>query len=241
MNALLPPSYWDALRHLSEPFELMKFSLIFDGDLPAGHSSRAIYASKIRNALHDQLADLWDSHVILRQLARTARVRKEETHVMKAGVDTPELPNYDWPIPPVPEGYIDLCAPIQVKGAEQVGWFLPLVRNSLYLSCFVDLLFLRHEEPFELFRAGGDLDNRIKCFFDGLKVPDLDQARNGEVPTGDPLYCLLQDDRQISGFSVRTGRLLGRGEKKKHAVRITSEITINVLRVMDENICLLGG
>jgi hypothetical protein len=141
-------------------------------------------------------------------------------------------------IPPLPIAYWEalrrLAEPFELmkfKGAEDVGWFLPLVRDSLHLSCFIDLLFLRHEEPFQLFKHGGDLDNRIKCFFDGLKVPDGDQAKNGGVPTSDPLCCLLQDDRHISGFSVRTGRLLGRGEKKKHQVRITAEVTINVLRV----------
>ena len=47
--------------------------LIYEGDLPAGDKKRVLYASKIRNELHDQLADLWESHVIMRQLARTAR------------------------------------------------------------------------------------------------------------------------------------------------------------------------
>jgi len=31
----LPLSYWEALRRLAESFELMKFTLIYDGDLPA--------------------------------------------------------------------------------------------------------------------------------------------------------------------------------------------------------------
>ena len=52
----------------------MKFTLIYDGDLPAsGNSSKPAVASSIRNQLHDQLDDLWKSHVVLRQLARTAR------------------------------------------------------------------------------------------------------------------------------------------------------------------------
>jgi hypothetical protein len=55
----------------------MKFTLIYDGDLPAsGNSSKPEAASAIRNDLHHQLADLWDGHVVFRQLARTARTTK---------------------------------------------------------------------------------------------------------------------------------------------------------------------
>ena len=54
----------------------MKFTLIYDGDLPsAGNKTQPVAASRIRNEFHDQLADLWTSHVILRQLARTARTQ----------------------------------------------------------------------------------------------------------------------------------------------------------------------
>src|ERR1700730_4170352 len=76
MSALqpLPLSYWEGLRRLAEPFELMKFTLIYDGDLSAsGNSSKAVEASIIRNVFHDQLADLWKCNVVFRELARTAR------------------------------------------------------------------------------------------------------------------------------------------------------------------------
>jgi hypothetical protein len=237
MNAPLPLSYWEALRRLAEPFELMKFTLIYDGPLPAGGDKRALYASKIRNDIHPQLKDLWESHVIMRQLARTARVHAEETHVMDASVRQPKLPDYNWPVPPAPEGFIDLCAPI-AYGEHN---FIPIVRESLHLACFIDILFLRHEEPSQLFDKGGDLDNRIKCFFDGLTVPKEENVERGEDPIGNPLCCLLENDKWISGFSIRTGRLLGRCEKRPFDVRILAEISVNVLRIRDENLCLLGS
>ena len=60
---------------ISQPFNLMKFTLVYDGDLPStGSKSRPDEAGRIRNALHDQLADLWETHIVFRQLARTARV-----------------------------------------------------------------------------------------------------------------------------------------------------------------------
>jgi hypothetical protein len=72
MSEPLPFAILEATRRLAEPDELVKFTLIYDGDLPsAGNKSKPMEASHIRNVFHDQLADLWESHVIL---ARTARV-----------------------------------------------------------------------------------------------------------------------------------------------------------------------
>jgi hypothetical protein len=149
MNEPFPLSYWGTLRRLANPFELMKFTLIYDGDLPA-NGSRASYAGQIRNALHDQLADLWDSNIVLRQLSRTARTYPLHLGGGWLGGGPPtfssaELPLYSDPIPPLMEGQTDLCAPIKQPTIE--GSFVPLVRHSLYLGCNIDVLFLRHDEP----------------------------------------------------------------------------------------------
>jgi hypothetical protein len=242
-----PFAILEAARRLAEPDELVKFTLIYDGDLPsAGNKSKPIEASHIRNVFHDQLADLWDSHVILRQLARTARIWEGTIYDGTRHRQMPgKLPDYTDPIrPPNRDLFpatpyeVDLCEPIAIPN---VGGFVPLVRNSLHLSCFVDVLFLRHEEPFSLMRQGGDLDGRLKTLFDGLKMPNPKDEYKGHAPTADPLYVVLEDDALISDFSVKSGRLLGRGEKKKHAVRLTVDITIKVLRVCDQNQCLIGG
>jgi hypothetical protein len=241
MNMPLSIGYWEGLRQLAEPFELMKFTLIYDGPLPAGKNKRALYAAQIRNKLHPQMRDLWDHHAIFRQLARTARTIPNPGAGHYAGreiVWSPsELPEWNDPIRPVREGQTDFCAPIDVP---TVGQFLPIVRQSLYLACEIDILFLRHEEPFHLL-AGGDLDNRIKCFFDGLTIPNPEQAKGGEDPHATPLCCLLENDRLISDFSIRTGRLLGKDEPHKYDVRIQAEVTIKVLRTFHANECLLGG
>jgi hypothetical protein len=233
--------YAEALRQVADPFELMKFTLIYDGPLPAGKNKRALYAAKIRNKLHPQLRDLWDHHVILRQLARTARtIPLYAGHGAYGGgrriFSSPELPEYDEPIHALLEGQIDLCAPTDVPA---VGQFLPIVRKSLYLACAIDILFLRHEGPDHLL-DGGDLDNRIKCFFDGLTVPNAEQAQAGEDAHAKPLCCLLENDRLISDFSIRTGRLLGKEEPHQYDVRIQADVTVKVLRVFHANECLLG-
>jgi hypothetical protein len=236
----VPKSYWEALRQLAEPFELMKFTLIYDGDLPsAGNSCKPIPASRIRNALHDQLADLWEGHIVLRQLARTARTQRQPGGFYGMSDYGPaQLPEYRGPIPPLLDGKTDLCAPIEVP---KVGAFVPLVRHSLNLLCAIDVLFLRHEEPFSLMKHGGDLDGRIKTLFDALRMPDPKHEYVGDDPPDNPLYVVMEDDALISDFSVKSGRLLGGDTKKKHAVRLQIDVTIKVARVSSQNQILIGG
>lgn len=238
-SAPLLPSYWEAPRLLAGSFEIMKFTLIYDGDLPsAGNKSKAIYASRIRNELHHQLADLWENHVVFRQLARTARTQPHRLFAGSRKFPPPGLPDYSEPIPPLREGQTDYCAAIPVPG---IGSFIPLIRNSLYLVCAIDILFLRHEEPYNLMRQGGDLDGRIKTLFDGLRMPDPKTEYVGDRPPADPLYVVLEDDSLISDISIKSGRLLGNRPKERHAVRLTIEVTIKVLRVFRGNECLMGG
>jgi hypothetical protein len=239
----LSMSYWEMVRQLADPFELMKFTLIYDGPLPAGKNKRAIFAAQIRNKLHPQMRDLWDHHVILRQLARTARTIPNPGAGPWAARETVwspvDLSDWNDPVPPLREGQTDFCAHIPIA---DVGVFLPIVRKSLHLACAIDILFLRQERPIGVFEdAAGDLDNRIKCFFDALTIPNIEQAKAGEDPRAEPLCCLLEDDKLISDFSIRTGRLLGMEEPHKYDVRIQAEVTIKVLRVFHANECLLGG
>ncbi len=215
----------------------MEFTLIYDGPLPPGVKKRAEYAAKIRNVLHHQMRDLWDNHVLLRELTHEARVYEQRLADLALKISEPTLPDYREPPPPLKPGQIDLCAPIRI---ENSGSFLPIVRQSLYLTCAVDILFLRHEEPWRLFEQSGDIDNRLKCFFDALSIPNAEQIQAGEDPCADPLCCLLEDDKFISDFSVRSGRLLGKSEKINHDVRIQADITIKVVRVFDANWRLMG-
>lgn len=244
MSAPFSLDYWQALRRLAEPFELMKFILIYDDELPAsGNSPKPEYAALVRNKLHVQLADLWDRDIILRTLARTARTIPNPGAGYLVGrkpIWSPsELPEWNDPIPPVREGQTDSCAPLEVPN---VGKFIPLVRNSLYLACDLNILFLRHDDDLRILRDHGDLDNRIKTLFDGLRKPKTAEEQGGIVPSADPLYVLLEDDALIHSFSVKTGKLLGQAvERRKKLVRLTIEVTIKVLRTFHANECLLGG
>src|SRR5690242_12398853 len=92
---------------------VMRVTLIYDGPLPSGDGKRALYAAKIRNHLHPQLKDLWENHVLMRQLAHEARVWKSpmasgHMPLLTAPKDYLETPKPVWK-----EQQIDLTAPIQ--------------------------------------------------------------------------------------------------------------------------------
>jgi hypothetical protein len=216
----------------------MKFTLIYDGQLPAGKNKRSVYAARIRNSIHPQLRDLWDNHVIMRQLRHEAIVNNHRMIDLATEAKPPSLPDFSGPPPPLRDNQVDLCAPMSLNG---VGAFLPIIRKELYLACQIDILMMRHEDPGHLFDADGDIDNRLKCFFDALTIPNKEQAQAGENPCFDPLCVLLQDDKLISDFSVRTARLLGRTEKNQYDVRIQADVTIKVLRMFGPNQALMGN
>jgi hypothetical protein len=91
---------------------------------------------------------------------------------------------------------------------------LPLVIDKFALACSLDILFLRKDAPGSALDAG-DIDNRIKTVIDALRPPKKPNEFIGDemkqiVPEDDqdPFYCLLEDDKQVSHFSVETDRLL---------------------------------
>jgi hypothetical protein len=61
-----------------------------------------------------------------------------------------------------------------------------------------------------LVRNGGDIDNRVKVLFDGLRMPKSAAEIGGFAPEPDedPFFCLLEDDSLITEVSVTTDRLL---------------------------------
>ncbi|MEK7993868.1 MAG: hypothetical protein AAB403_08715 [Planctomycetota bacterium] len=89
--------------------------------------------------------------------------------------------------------------------------FAPLVCEALSLICELDVLFLRPEPPGAVVTQGGDIDNRLKTLFDGLRMARLQsEIPPGENPQGDetPFFCLLEDDNLITRVNVATDRLL---------------------------------
>jgi hypothetical protein len=84
-----------------------------------------------------------------------------------------------------------------------------MVTERLCLHCELDILFLRPSPPGALIATGGDIDNRLKTLFDGLRRPDKEAEVPGSAePPEYPIHCLLSDDALISKISVTSDQLL---------------------------------
>lgn len=105
--------------------------------------------------------------------------------------------------------------------------FACLVSERLKLYAELDILFLRPQPPGQIISSGGDIDNRLKTLFDGLRRP-LDPS---ELPTGpalpslpNPCHCLLSEDALISRVSVTTDNLLDAHNKDEVVLVITTTV-----------------
>lgn len=114
----------------------------------------------------------------------------------------------------------------------QFGYrFVPLVTKCFRLLCSLHVLFLRHDVPGSAIQAG-DIDNRIKTLIDALRPP---QTQNELVDTDstpregeDPFFCLLEDDNQVSGFTVETDSLLEAVDEPSDKRRVKIVVTVEL-------------
>lgn len=171
----------------------MSFRLIYEGELLSANAGdrTAVRRNKhaIRKQLHPQLKSLWKTDRLLRFLAGSPPIG------VPYSADNPPAPD---------EGLRDLA-----KRYERCGnGFVPLVLDEWFLICSLSILFLRREPPGAIVQ-GGDIDNRIKTLFDGLRIPENCEDVT-DPPTEDekPMFCLLQDDRLITEIKVTTDLLL---------------------------------
>lgn len=110
--------------------------------------------------------------------------------------------------------------------------FVTLVNAKAYLMAELHVTFLRPEPPGTLLSQAGDIDNRIKTLFDGLRKPNTqDEIPNEEIGkfTEQPMFCLLEDDSLISSLAVETDRLLG-AELGKHDVVLIMRLKLKITR-----------
>ena len=215
----------------------MKFILTFDGELRSSGNSSKKAADKwaIRKAFHPQLAELFQTSRALGYARRAAIIPTDGAYWPLAlhhsdTTATGPLVRGDLP------GERDLFEPIARGGKK----FFPLVRESLALACGLKITFLRKEEPGSLISQGGDLDNRIKTLFDALRMPTESEVREDDQ-IDDPLYCLMESDSLITGFSVETDRLLSKPGSSAHEVRLIIEVDVRVLLAMHYNTTFLRG
>jgi len=192
----------------------MEFTLTYEGPLPAATQNNPRRKEKhhIRQKLHPQLKELWEKLLIPRMF-----------------------------------GYLDPEVLVRNKcsyfasRSKNVSLFrfMPTVSRIERLVCEFDLTLLRREDPGCVVH-GGDLDNRIKTLFDGLKVPSVDDVRGLQPNQGeDPFFCLVEDDSLITGFRISTDRYLEPPKNcaEKNHVRLTMKIRTKTTDFLPTETC----
>jgi hypothetical protein len=104
-----------------------------------------------------------------------------------------------------------------------------LITERLWLHAGLDILFLRPQPPGQIITTGGDIDNRLKTLFDGLRRP-LDTSELPQASllsnTPNPCHCVLSDDCLISQVAITTDRLLD----AKNSDEVVLVITVKALK-----------
>lgn len=123
-----------------------------------------------------------------------------------------------WDIKPLKECRCDFltsenkqCVLKEVDGVI----FAPLVSSILKFFCQHDITILWPEESGILSKVGGDIDNRLKTLFDALQCPDINQIQpvKEKFSGRQPFFCLLEDDKLVTGVNVKTHTLLRNADK----------------------------
>ncbi|MFI4934764.1 MAG: hypothetical protein ACHP7N_09120 [Caulobacterales bacterium] len=205
---------------------IMKFTLTYDGSLPAsGNSSKGAAKWAIRHHFHPQLVDLWANHPALASVPTEfplgGAVFIAAHHMYPGEVKEPWVPRIV-PAGEITKGSLDLAAPIDKHGRL----FKPLVRETFALQCGLKVLMLRQEQPGRVYQ-GGDLDGRVKTLLDALAMPQHKEQVDGDPKPPDLIHCLLEDDSLVSGLNVETERLWG-GEQPRDYVKAIIEVDVRV-------------
>ena len=170
----------------------MDFRITYEGELlGSGNRGRPEHVHTIRRKFHKQLGRFWQLH---RPLSHWQAMNPPPSF---SGRPAPE--GFRW------ESRRDELA----YNFSRYGYrFIPLVTADMFLSCAVEILFLRQDGPI---LQTGDIDGRLKTLFDALTMPQqANQLRGNELPREgeDPFYVLLEDDSLVSQVKVETDVLL---------------------------------
>lgn len=216
----------------------MRFYLVYRGQLSATQGTRGKRRAEriaIRRQITPQLQRLWEVSGVLTRLQWDARVPGKDSGGFMAVHNSPLDDWYNSPPQyPLPPDHVDLTAPIQRHGRL----YRPLIRKSLDLTCSLNVLFLRQEDPGSLLKKAGDLDNRIKTFIDALEMPP--EAAEGDEVSG-VNYCLLENDTLVRGLEIDSERLLLPEQDFPNQVHLIVEVVVHVEKVGSWNVCLLGN
>ncbi|WP_143748491.1 hypothetical protein [Mesorhizobium carmichaelinearum] len=178
---------WDSFNdpYAKEPF--MYFRLTYEGPLHATQDvqgdpdKRRFQKHDLRRKFHPQLKHLWETHPMLIE-----KNSGRDGHAVRYIART--------------------AAENQVYGYS----YVPLLKKGDHVICHIETLFLRRQMPGGLIR-GGDLDNRMKSLYDGLRMPSRPaEMRDIAGPQADetPFFVLLEEDNLITHTAIETDILL---------------------------------
>ena len=145
--------------------------------------------------------------------ALKASANAKEKHKIRQYIE-PQLRRL-WDLPPL-NYHKEWLSPKPLSGEHNVikdicGYkFAPLVTKNLHLVCQLDIVLLWSDEQGKIIGSGGDIDNRLKTFFDALACPDANQVAKivKEIKQEGPFFCLLEDDKLIISVNVKTDTFL---------------------------------
>lgn len=204
----------------------MRFRLTYKGRLKSGRSnSAAKHKHDIRKCFHPQLKQLWETH----ELLSTYRVYGTYGEIS----ERPLSRHFGFG----PEGEGRMLKDVVAENADfsHSGYrFVPLVCERFHLQCSLDFLILR-EDPIGSF--SGDLDNRLKTLIDALRMPTDSEMKKIGSPDDDerPFFCLLEDDKFITSFSVKSDTLLSK-KPDRSFVKLVIGVTIQPTYATDFNL-----
>ncbi len=172
----------------------MKFRLIYKGKI-GSNLRNPNYKLRLRENFHPQIKELWEIQPLL------------------------DLKSWIYPV-----NSNNKLSLLMNRGGIT---YAPLVSDKVGLRAELNILLLRPYAPGRLISQQSDIYNQIKILIDSLKVPDENQTISTEKNPfykNCPVFCLLEDDSLVTGFSVETDRLLD------------STSTDNVIAIVQVNI-----
>lgn len=208
----------------------MRFRLIYSGELRSNQrdpingqrDKLADHKFSIRREFHKQLEHHWSSNWFL---SSTRVYAKDYGATISASENAARWGAGE-------NERVSLVEAVAHNHQRYGHSFIPLVRREWRLTCSLEFLFLRHDPPGSVVRAG-DLDNRVKTLIDALRMPSSANEMDLSEPLSSselPFYCLLEDDDLISGLSVDSDRLLypPTGKSDQHRRQVHVVITVNI-------------
>jgi hypothetical protein len=191
----------------------VQFRLVYKGRLASNGDPREKHL--VRKFFHPQLAEFWKHHPVLSKQVRQNYERARTPHNLVSDPGPAVEIAIETRHPGRGKPWVEFLGDFYTRGNYR---FVPLVRKG-HAVCSLDILFLRRDSPGHLIKhSGGDIDNRMKTLFDGLRMAEVGELKQFPTPDANesPFYCLLEDDADISEVRITSDRLLIPLESLEH-------------------------